>query len=99
MVAPGVGDEEEPWLPEGSLDPIGESARASDGGAADVSVANFISTDAFHSIIKIERSVTEIASSVDQTAFPKSGSSYCHEPIQCESLLIYLANLRTPCWA
>ena len=40
MVAPGVLDEEEPWLPEGSLDPIGESARASDGGAADVSVAN-----------------------------------------------------------
>ena len=40
MVAPGVGDEEEPWLPEGSLDLIGEGARASDGGAADVSVAN-----------------------------------------------------------
>ena len=27
MVAPGVGDEEEPWLPEGSLDLIGEGAR------------------------------------------------------------------------
>ena len=43
MVAPGVGDEEEPWLPEGSLDLIGEGARgeaASDGGAADVPVAN-----------------------------------------------------------
>ena len=40
MVAPGVKDEEEPWLPEGSLDLIGEGARASDGGAADVSVAN-----------------------------------------------------------
>lgn len=42
MVAPGVGDEE-PGLPEGSLDLIGEGARgeaASDGGAADVSVAN-----------------------------------------------------------
>ena len=40
MGDPGVGDEEEPGLPEGSLDLIGEGARASDGGAADVSVAN-----------------------------------------------------------
>ena len=42
MVAPGVGDEEEPGLPEGSLDLVSERSRgeaASDGGAADVPVA------------------------------------------------------------
>ena len=40
MVAPGIGDEKEPWLPEGSLDLISEGARgeaAGDGGAANVS--------------------------------------------------------------
>ena len=39
MVAPGVGDEEEPGLPERSLDLVSEGAgseAASDGGAADV---------------------------------------------------------------
>ena len=42
MVAPGVGDEEEPGLPERSLDLVSERSRgeaASDGGAADVPVA------------------------------------------------------------
>ena len=45
MVAPGVGDEEEPGLPEGSLDLIGEGSRgeaASDGRAADVPGKNRI---------------------------------------------------------
>ena len=42
MVTPRIGDEKEPWLPEGSLDLISEGARgeaAGDGGAANVSVA------------------------------------------------------------
>ena len=42
VVAPGVGDEEQPWLPEGSLDLVSEGARgeaASDGRAANVPVA------------------------------------------------------------
>ena len=45
MVAPGVGDEEESGLPEGSLDLIGEGSRgeaASDGRAADVPGKNRI---------------------------------------------------------
>ena len=38
-MAPGVGDEEQPGLPEGGLDLVGEGAggeAAGDGGAADV---------------------------------------------------------------
>ena len=45
MLKPGVGDEEKPGLPEGSLDLIGESSRgeaASDGRAADVPGINRI---------------------------------------------------------
>ena len=83
MVAPGVGDEEEPGLPEGSLDLIGEGSRgeaASDGRAADVPGKTeyryqnwcFLS----HILSAIRSSVIELASSVDQTAFPKSGSSF-----------------------
>ena len=54
MGDPGVGDEEEPGLPEGSLDLIGEGARAeaaSNGGAADVSVENTEFTAFKHLII------------------------------------------------
>ena len=82
MVAPGIGDEKEPWLPEGSLDLISEGARgeaAGDGGAANVSVTKTsiktfdLTLPLIHSTIT--GSVNVLASSVDQTAFPKSGSS------------------------